>query len=302
QVLEAIAMAHPDLLGGSADLTPSNNTRVKAYQDVATGKFGGKYVRYGVREHGMGSVLNGLALHGGVVPYSGTFLVFSDYMRASIRLAALMGTHVVYVFTHDSIGLGEDGPTHQPVEHYAALRAIPGLRVFRPADARETLEAWEQALLHHGPSALLLTRQKIPTLPGTGTGGVGRGGYVLAPPPNGLPCRALLLGTGSELHLAAQAQATLAQQGIGAQVVSLPCWELFQEQPASYRDGVLPPSVACRVAVEAGVRLGWDQFIGPGGAFVGLSTFGDSAPYEQIYKERGITAEAVVGAVQARLG
>jgi transketolase len=299
KVLEVLGTAHPDLIGGSADLTPSNNTRIKAYTDIAPGQYSGRYVRYGVREHGMGAILNGLALHGGVVPYAGTFLVFSDYMRAAIRLAALSGLQVIYVFTHDSIGLGEDGPTHQPVEHYAALRAIPNLRVFRPADHRETLEAWECALLHRtGPSALLLTRQKIPTLPGTGTGGVAKGGYILSRPPQGLPVQALLLGTGSELHLAVRAQELLAAEGIGAQVVSLPCWELFLEQPQSYQEEVLPPSVTNRVAVEAGIVQGWHQFIGNPGKFIGLSTFGASAPYEKIYAERGITAEAIVKAVR----
>jgi len=301
KVLEVLGTAHADLIGGSADLTPSNNTRIKAYVDIAPGSYGGRYIRYGVREHGMGAIMNGLALHGGAVPYSGTFLVFADYMRPAIRLAALQGLQVIYVFTHDSIGLGEDGPTHQPVEHYAALRAIPNLRVFRPADHRETVEAWESALLHRrGPSALLLTRQKVPNLPGTGNGGVAKGGYVVAPPPRGLPLKALLLGTGSELQLAANAQEQLAAENIGAQVVSLPCWELFLEQPQAYRDQVLPPAVACRVAVEAGIAQGWHQFIGPRGLFVGMKTFGASAPYEKIYAERGITAEAVVAAVMAQ--
>jgi len=302
KVLEVLVPAHPDLLGGSGDLTPSNNTRIAAHKDIAPGAFGGRYVRFGVREHGMAAILNGLALHGGVVPYAGTFLVFSDYMRPSIRLAALMGLQVIYVFTHDSIGLGEDGPTHQPVEHYAALRAIPGLRVWRPADARETLEAWEAALRHtRGPSALLLSRQKVPSLPGTGVG-AGQGGYIVAPPPGGLPCRTLLLGTGSELQLAVRAQALLAADKIGAQVVSLPCFEAFREQPEFYRGQVLPSEVTCRVAVEAGVSQGWDEFIGPKGMFIGLSTFGASAPYEKIFAERGITVEAVVEAVKKGVG
>ena len=301
--LEAIALVHPDLVGGSADLTPSNNTRVKGHVDIEPGKFGGRYVRYGVREFAMGTLMNGLALHGGFVPYGGTFLVFSDYMRPSIRLAALMGIQVIYVFTHDSIGLGEDGPTHQPVEHFAALRSIPGLRVYRPGDPRETLEAWQEALRHtKGPSALLLTRQKIPTLAGTGKGGVARGGYVLADAPAGMPLKAVLLATGSELHLAAQAREALSKEGIGARVVSLPCWETFQQQEASYRASVLPDAVPCRVAVEAGVGQGWGAFTGLAGGFVGMRGFGASAPYEQLYKAFGITVEAILREVKARLG
>ncbi|MCH7479218.1 MAG: transketolase, partial [SAR324 cluster bacterium] len=266
QVLDTIAMMHPDLLGGSADLTPSNNTRAKGFEDIAPGVFGGKYVRYGVREHGMAAVMNGLARHGGVVPYAGTFLIFSDYMRPAVRLSAIMGTQVIYVFTHDSIGLGEDGPTHQPVEHYAALRAIPNLYVFRPGDIRETLESWEAALKRtDGPSALLLTRQNLPTQPGTGEGGVAKGGYILADAPKGKKLRVLLLATGSELHLAMEAREALAKSGIGARVVSLPCWELFEKQPPAYRNRVLPPKLTARVAVEAGVSLGWERYIGMDG-------------------------------------
>ncbi|MDH5752530.1 MAG: transketolase [Deltaproteobacteria bacterium] len=294
KALEAFAMSHPDLLGGSADLTPSNNTHVKAYQDISPGEYSGRYIRYGVREHAMGALMNGMALHGGVVPYGGTFLVFSDYMRPAVRLAALMGVQVVYVFTHDSIGLGEDGPTHQPVEHFAALRAIPGLRVYRPGDPRETLEAWADALRHTaGPSALLLTRQKIPTLEGTGQGGLARGGYVLADAPEGLELKTLLLATGSELHLALEARQTLAAEGIGARVVSLPCWETFEEQDRTYRDEVIPPAVACRVAVEAGVSLGWERYTGSAGAVVGMSGFGASAPAGELFEKFGITAAAV---------
>jgi transketolase len=303
KVLETFAMAHPDLIGGSADLTPSNNTRVKAYTDVQPRKFGGKYIRYGVREHGMGAIMNGLARHGGVVPYSGTFLTFSDYMRPAVRLAALTGIQVLYVYTHDSIGLGEDGPTHQPVEHYAALRCIPNLRVYRPADARETLEAWAEALrCTGGPSALLLTRQKVPSLAGTGNGGVARGGYVLMDAPDGLPLRVLLLGTGSELHLAVQAREALGRQGIGARVVSLPCWEAFAAQPQGYRDEVLPPAVTARVAVEAGVRQGWERWIGSTGGFVGMDGYGGSAPAGDLYKFFGITADAVAQAARKQVG
>ncbi|MFI5400187.1 MAG: transketolase [SAR324 cluster bacterium] len=283
KVLETLVPANPDLLGGSADLTPSNNTRVKSQQDMAPGSFGGRYIHFGVREHGMAAILNGLALHGGVVPYAGTFLVFSDYMRPSIRLAALMGLQVFYVFTHDSIGLGEDGPTHQPVEHYAALRAIPNLHVWRPADGRETLEAWEAALrCTKGPSAFLLSRQKVPQLPNSGVG-ASMGGYILAVAPEGLATQALLIGTGSETQLALQAQEILKASKIGAQVVSLPCWEAFRLQPQYYRDQVLPPSVTVRAAVEAGISQGWAEWIGQEGGFVGLSTFGASAPFEKIY-------------------
>jgi transketolase len=303
KVLEACAMEHPDLIGGSADLTPSNNTRLKAYTDIKPGKYAGKYVRYGVREHGMGAIMNGLGRHGGVVPYSGTFATFSDYMRPAVRLAALTGIQVIYVWTHDSIGLGEDGPTHQPVEHYAALRAIPNLRVYRPADARETLECWAEALRHtKGPSALLLTRQKVPTLAGTGNGGVAKGGYVLMDAPSGVPLRVLLLGTGSELHLAVQAREALGQSGIGARVVSVPSWEVFAEQPQAYRDEVLPPAVPARVAVEAGIRQGWDAWIGSGGGFVGMHGYGGSAPAGELYKFFGITADAVVQAAKKQLG
>jgi transketolase len=303
KVLETFAMSHPDLMGGSADLTPSNNTRVKGFEDIAPGRYGGRYIRYGVREHGMGAILNGLSRHGGVVPYAGTFLTFSDYMRPSIRLAALQKTQVIYVFTHDSIGLGEDGPTHQAVEHYAALRAIPNLRVYRPADVRETLESWQAALEHTGgPSALLLTRQKVPTLAGSGSGGVAKGGYVLADAPDGLALRVLLLGTGSEVQLAVAGREQLAKAGIGARVVSLPCWEVFAEQPQAYRDQVLPPAVTCRVGVEAGVAQGWARWLGSGGRMVGMTGFGASAPYQEVYANFGITADAVVQAAKAQLG
>jgi len=223
-------------------------------------------------------------------------------MRPSIRMAALMGLQVVYVFTHDSIGLGEDGPTHQPVEHFAALRAIPNLRVYRPGDPLETIEAWEDALAYaDGPSALLLTRQKIPTQPGTGTGGLAKGGYVLMDAPEGTELKALLIATGSELQLAVEAREKLAGMGIGARVVSLPCWETFAAQDQAYRDQVLPPGVNCRVGVEAGIALGWDQFIGSG-VFVGMKSFGASAPYQQLYESFGITTDAVVAAAKKQLG
>jgi transketolase len=220
-----------------------------------------------------------------------------------MRLSALMGAQVIYVLTHDSIGLGEDGPTHQPVEHYAALRAIPNLHVYRPADVRETVESWEAALKRAGgPAALLLTRQKLPTLDGSGNGGVAKGGYVLADPPKGLPLKVLLLATGSEVHLAVQAQRNLARQKIGARVVSLPCWEVFDAQPASYRDRVLPPAVTARVGIEAGVELGWGRYLGARGVMVGMKSFGSSAPYDQLYKHFGITSAAVARAARKLVG
>ena len=300
--LEAVGMAHPDLLGGSADLTPSNNTRVKAYKDIAPGKFGGKYIRYGVREHGMAAIMNGLARHGGVVPYSGTFAVFSDYLRPAMRLAAIMNTQVIYVLTHDSIGLGEDGPTHQPVEHYAACRAIPNLHVYRPCDIRETVECWEAALKRTGgPAALLLTRQKLPTFPGTGKGGVAKGGYVLADAPKGLTLKVLLLGTGSEVHLAMEAREALAKQKIGARVISLPCWEAFEAQPQAYRDKVIPPRVTARVGVEAGIAQGWERYVGDKGVMVCMKGFGGSAPYDKLYQHFGITSAAVAKAAKSAM-
>jgi transketolase len=253
----------------------------------------------------MGSIMNGMALHGGIIPYGGTFLIFSDYMRPPIRLAAMMGQRVIYVFTHDSIGLGEDGPTHQPVEQLPALRAIPNLTVIRPADANETAEAWRQALLNAaGPTALVLTRQNVPTLdrkrfnPSSGTA---RGGYVVNRLDGKTP-QVLLIGTGSELSLALEAAVRLEAQGVSAQVVSLPSWELFDRQPRDYRDQVLPPAVKARVAVEAGSPLGWERYVGDQGRIIGLDHFGASAPYQVLYEKFGITVERVVEAALAALG
>jgi transketolase len=295
-------MKHADLIGGSADLTPSNNTRAAGFEDIAKGKYGGKYIRYGVREHGMGAVMTGLALHGGVVPYAGTFATFSDYMRPAIRLAAISGAQVIYVFTHDSIGLGEDGPTHQPIEHFAALRAIPNLYVFRPADARETLEAWQAALTRRGgPSLLLLSRQKLPGQPYAGPDGTAKGGYVLADVPQGLKPDALLLATGSEVQVAMGARDLLAKDKIGARVVSLPCWELFDQQPEAYRRQVLPPEVTRRVAVEAGIALGWERYVGNNGVFIGMTGYGYSAPYQKIFDHVGITPAKVADTVKKKL-
>ena len=299
KVLDTIGMKHGDLLGGSADLTPSNNTKAAGFEDIAKAKFAGKYVRYGVREHGMGAIMNGLALHGGVVPYAGTFAMFSDYMRPAIRLAALSGLQVVFVMTHDSIGLGEDGPTHQPVEHYAALRAIPNLYVFRPADARETLESWKLALeMTKSPSLLLLSRQKVNGMPYSGPDGTAKGGYVLADAPQGTKLDTVLMATGSEIQVAMAARDLLAKDKVCARVVSLPCWELFEQQPEAYRKQVLKPEITSRVAVEAGVSLGWDRYLGPTGTFVGMKGFGYSAPFQKIYEHVGITPEKVAEAAK----
>lgn len=298
QVLNVLATAVPELLGGSADLTGSNNTDLKGAADVQKGAFDGRYLRFGVREHGMGAIMNGMALHGGVIPYGGTFLVFSDYMRGAVRLAALMGQQVIYVFTHDSIGLGEDGPTHQPIEHLAALRAIPNLWVFRPADAWETAVAWQAALARRdGPTVLALTRQKLPLLDRDVAQGAAQGGYVLA---DAADPQVILMGSGSEVQIALAAQALLADKGVAARVVSLPCWELFKAQPQAYRDAVLPPAITTRVAIEAGVTLGWEQFVGAQGKVLGLDHFGASAPYERLYQEFGLTAEAMVAVIGNR--
>jgi transketolase len=257
-------------------------------------------LHYGVREHGMAAAMNGLALHGGIVPYGGTFLTFSDYCRPSIRLAALMGLRVVYVMTHDSIGLGEDGPTHQPVEHLASLRAIPNLMVYRPADAVETAEAWQLALDDRSrPSLLALTRQNVATVR-TAHGGenlTAKGAYELIGDNN---AKVTLLATGSEVDLAIQARSILASEGIGARVVSMPCWELFEEQPETYRDATLGPGTV-KVGVEAGVRQGWDRYIGPAGRFVGMHGFGASGPYKDVYGHFGITPEAVADAAKQAL-
>ncbi|HYH39020.1 MAG TPA: transketolase [Azospirillum sp.] len=300
-VLDVLVPAVPEMIGGSADLTPSNNTKVKNTADVkGSGEFAGRYVRYGVREHGMATVMNGMALHRGVIPYGGTFMQFADYCRPAIRLAALMKQRSIFVMTHDSIGLGEDGPTHQPVEHLAALRAIPNLLVLRPADAVETAECWQIALERaDGPSVLALTRQNVPTLRTAHTADnvSARGAYVLLEAEG--ERTVTLLATGSEVSLAVEARAALQAEGIGAAVVSMPSWELFERQDAAYQTQVLGSGV--RVAVEAAARLGWDRWLGANGAFVGMTGFGESAPYQELYKHFGITAEAVVKAAKARL-
>jgi len=297
KVLDAIAPRIPTLIGGSADLTPSNNTRPKGAVDITPGDFRGRYIRFGVREHAMGAILNGLAVHGGLFPYGGTFLVFSDYMRPAVRLAALMKAPSIFVWTHDSVGVGEDGPTHQPVEHAAALRAIPGLTVIRPADANETAAAWHYALTHRdGPVALLLSRQNLPVLPHTPAQAVvallARGAYVVVDAPDGKP-DVILIATGSEVSVAAAARDLLAQQGIQARVVSMPSWELFDAQDVAYRDSVLPADVRARVAVEAGVTMGWERYVGLDGAIVGINRFGESGKGPAVMAHLGITAENV---------
>lgn len=299
--LEVLVPAIPEMVGGSADLTPSNNTKVKNTADVkGKGEFAGRYVRYGVREHGMATLMNGMTLHGGIIPYGGTFMQFADYCRPAIRLAALMKQRTVFVMTHDSIGLGEDGPTHQPVEHLAALRAIPNLLVLRPADAVETAECWQIALEATGaPSVLALTRQNVPTLrtEHTPENLSARGAYVIVEAEG--ERKATILATGSEVSLAVEARKALQAQGIGTAVVSMPSWELFERQDDAYKASVLGTGV--RVGVEAAIRLGWDRWLGDKGAFVGMAGFGESAPYQELYKHFGITAEAVVDAVKARL-
>ena len=301
RVLNALAPLLPELIGGSADLTGSNNTKAGAHEVITADHYAGHYIHYGVREHAMAGAMNGLALHRGVVPYGGTFLVFTDYCRPSIRLSALMGQRVVYVMTHDSIGLGEDGPTHQPVEHLAALRAIPNLLVLRPADAVETLECWQIALERRdGPSVLALTRQGVPPLArATGPENLSSTGAYLLSPAQGTR-RVTLIATGSEVQVALAAQTQLAEAGIPAAVVSMPCWELFAEQSRAARDEILDPG-SLRIAIEAASPLGWERWTGPEGDFVGMAGFGASAPYKHLYEHFKITPERVVEAVTARL-
>ncbi len=292
----------PELLGGSADLTGSNNTFVKGTAIFDAPDYAGRYVNYGVREHGMAAAMNGMALHGGVIPYGGTFLVFSDYSRPSIRLAALMGIRVIHVLTHDSIGLGEDGPTHQPVEHLAALRSIPNLKLFRPADAIETAECWKVALSDKtAPSALALSRQKTPAVRthAADENLSARGAYELCEA-TVAEAQVTIFASGTEVALAMAARETLQAQHIGTRVVSTPCWSLFDAQEADYQARVIG-NAPVRIAIEAGVRLGWDRFIGEDGVFIGMKGFGGSAPYEKLYAHFGITAEAVVEAAKKQL-
>ncbi|MGW4423707.1 transketolase [Streptosporangium sp. NPDC004631] len=311
EVLNSLAPVLPELWGGSADLADSNNTTMKGEpsfipEEYQTKEFpGNRYGRtlhFGIREHGMGAILNGIALHNGTRPYGGTFLVFSDYMRPAVRLAALMRLPVTYVWTHDSIGLGEDGPTHQPVEHLWALRAIPGLDVVRPADANETAAAWRTVLEHADrPAALALTRQNVPVYEGTGDAAkVARGAYVLRDASTGQP-EVILIGTGSEVQLAVEARRLLEEEGIPTRVVSMPCVEWFHAQDAAYRQTVLPSAVRARVAVEAGIALGWREFVGDDGEVVSLEHFGASAPYQTLFDQFGLTAERVATAARASL-
>ena len=307
-VIQALAKPLPRLFGGAADLSESNLTDVKG-EGSFEADAPGRNLRFGVREHGMGGIANGIAYHGGFIPYVGTFLTFSDYMRGSVRLAALSGMHVIYVWTHDSVGLGEDGPTHQPVEHYAALRAIPNLWFVRPGDANETVAAWALAIERatddpSGPVALSLTRQKLPTLAGTvekAREGVRRGGYVLRDPSVGQKPRIILIGTGSELQLAFKAAEALEAEGVPARVVSLPCWERFELQDVAYRESVLPGAVHARLSVEAGISLGWERWVGDDGAIIGLDHFGASAPAGTIFERFGFTVDRVVSVARGVL-
>ena len=306
KALEVINGELQNTIGGSADLTPSNNTRSKGLVEVSPGQFAGRYIHYGIREHGMCAAMNGMALHGGIIPYGGTFMVFSDYCRPSIRLAALMGIRVVFVMTHDSIGVGEDGPTHQPVEHLAALRAIPGLLVMRPADGVETAECWELALKNDKrPSLLAFSRQDVPTVRDyhTSENLSAKGAYQLI---GDADAKVTFLATGTEVSLAVEARSLLAAEGIPSRVVSMPCWGLFEEQSEGYRKEVLGPGTV-KVAIEAAAREGWDRYIGSellggeAGAFIGMHSFGASGPYKDVYKKFGITADAAAAAAKTLL-
>jgi transketolase len=319
QVINAIASHVSSLIGGSADLNPSTNTALKgkgnfqgppsgdeAVQGSVSGPWGyeGANIAFGVREHAMGSILNGMALHGGLIPFGSTFLIFSDYMRPSIRLAALMKLPIIYIFTHDSIALGEDGPTHQPVEHLASLRAIPGLTVVRPADANETAETWRMAMEYkEGPIAIILTRQNVPVIDRTRfnpTNGLRKGAYILADSSSAKP-EIILMATGSEVHLALEVYERLRNEGIGVRVVNMPSWELFEKQPEQYRNEILPPEITVRMSIEAGVTLGWHKYAGLGGEIVGIDHFGASAPGKTVLKEFGFTSENVLDRIKALL-
>ena len=320
KIMNALASHVPFLIGGSADLNPSTNTVLKGrgnfqpprteettVQGAESGSwsYAGANIHFGVREHAMGSILNGMALHGGVLPYGSTFLIFSDYMRPAIRLAALMKLRVIYVFTHDSVALGEDGPTHQPVEHIAALRAIPGLTVIRPADANEAAEAWKIAVQHkEGPVALLMTRQAVPVIDRTRFSpaeGLKRGAYVLAESSAG-PLDVLLLATGSEIQPALAAYQKLKEEGISTRLVSMPSWELFEKQPGEYKNRIIPRETLLRVSIEAGATQGWHKYVGTGGEAIGIDHFGASAPAKVLLEKFGFTAENIVSRVKALLG
>lgn len=301
KVLNALAPIIPELIGGSADLTGSNKTALKGEMSFTADDRRGRYLHFGVREHGMGAILNGISLHGGLIPFGGTFLVFSDYMRGAVRLAALMEQRVIYVFTHDSIGLGEDGPTHQPIEQLTALRTIPNMVVLRPADANEVAQAWMSALERDdGPTALALTRQALPTIDRAkfeSAEGLQKGAYVLADLGEGPP-QLILMASGSEVEIILEAGARLAGDGISIRLVSFPSWELFEAQTAEYREQVLPGAIRARVAIEAGITLGWERWVGGDGAIIGINHFGESAPFEELYERFGLTADNVVQKAQ----
>ena len=304
KVLNALAPALPNMVGGSADLAPSNKTMISNSGDMrGQGADCGRNIHFGVREHAMGAIVNGMALHGGVIPYSGTFFVFSDFMRPALRLAALMDVHSLFIFTHDSIGVGEDGPTHQPVEHLMALRVMPGFSLIRPADANETAAAWRAALVRKRPAALVLSRQKLPILdPGQYpvAQGAAKGAYVLADC-EGTP-QIIIMATGAEVHLALAAREELAKDGVACRVVSMPSWDIFAEQDKAYRDEVLPPKVEARLAVEAGATLGWERYVGDAGKIIGLDRFGASAPGGVVFKKLGFSVENVVAKARELLG
>ena len=298
-VLDQIATQIPALIGGSADLTPSNNTFPKSEVAYSPENTSGRYIHYGIREHGMGSIMNGMTLHGGVLPYAGTFFVFTDYMRPAMRMAALMGIRVIYVLTHDSIGLGEDGPTHQPIAHLASLRAMPNIVVYRPADANETIIGWKEALKREsGPTCLVLTRQNLPVMAGADVSNARKGGYVLADDDD---FEAIIIATGSEVEIAMEAKKQLNDQGKKIRVVSMPSTELFEEQSDSYRDSVLPLSCEARIAIEAGATQSWYKYVGLKGKVIGIDRFGASAPYKVIYEKLGITTENLVQQVKGML-
>jgi transketolase len=303
RVMNAISERVRSFIGGSADLAPSTKTILNERAHFGYRDYSGHNLHFGVREHAMGAIANGMALHGGPIPYTATFLIFSDYMRPSIRLGSLTGLRVAYVFTHDSIGLGQDGPTHQPVEHLLSLRAIPNLVVIRPADGTETVEAWKAALeRRHGPTALVFSRQNLPVLDRgklAPAAGVRRGGYVVWE--SSADPEVILIGTGSELHIALEAGMLLQENGTAARVVSLPSWELFDAQPAEYRDNVLPPEVRARVSIEAGTPLGWERYVGAQGVAIGVSGYGASAPAEVLYEKFGLTAQRVAEAARGLL-
>jgi transketolase len=296
KILNSIEQKLPTLIGGSADLSGSNNTMIKESSVFSSENYSGRNFHFGIREHAMAGICNGMALYGGIIPYCGTFLIFSDYMRPSIRLAALMKLNPIYIFTHDSIGLGEDGPTHQPVEQLSSLRTIPGLIAIRPADANETVYAWKAALQHKGgPAALILTRQKIPVLDRTklaSAEGVEKGAYIISDSPT--EPDVIIMASGSEVFHAVESFYVLQSEGINARVVSFPSWELFEMQSAEYKESVLPSSIKARVSVEAAVKQGWEKYIGDYGEAVSIEKFGSSAPYGVLFKEYGFTVENIV--------